>query len=48
MNINIESEDDNYYDKFLEEISPRTNYGEGYSKEECNKIDKQNESRKII
>lgn len=27
-NINIECEDDNYYDKFLEEISPRTNYGE--------------------
>lgn len=27
-NINIEHEDDNYYDKFLEETSPRTNYGE--------------------
>lgn len=28
-NINIEIEDD-YYDSFLEEDSPRTNYGEGY------------------
>lgn len=32
MNINIESEDNNYYEKFKEEISPRTNYGAGYSK----------------
>lgn len=27
-NINIEHEDDNHYDKFLEEVSPRTNYSE--------------------
>ena len=33
MNINLECEDDDYYDRFLEEISPRTNYGEGYSEE---------------
>lgn len=32
-NINIECEDDNYYDKFIEESSPRTNYGEGYKTE---------------
>lgn len=32
-NINLELEDDNYYDKFLEESSPRTNYGDGYSEE---------------
>lgn len=31
MNINLECEDDNYYNKFLREASPRTNYGEGYS-----------------
>ena len=30
-NINIECEDDNYYDKYLEEVSPRTNYGKGWS-----------------
>ncbi len=30
MNINIECEDDDYYERFKEEISPRTNYGEGY------------------
>lgn len=47
MNINLECEDDDYYDKFLEEISPRTNYGEDYSEEECTKIDKQNESEKL-
>lgn len=33
MNINLECEDDDYYDRFLEEVSPRTNYGEGYSEE---------------
>lgn len=27
-NINIQHEDDNYYDKFKEEVSPRTNYSE--------------------
>ena len=27
-NINLELEDDDYYDKFLEESSPRTNYGD--------------------
>lgn len=27
-NINIECEDDDYYDEFLIEISPRTNYEE--------------------
>ncbi len=32
-NINIECEDDDYYDKFIEESSPRTNYGEGYKTE---------------
>ena len=32
-NINLELEDDDYYDKFLEESSPRTNYGDGYSEE---------------
>lgn len=32
-NINIECEDDNYYDEFIEESSPRTNYGEGYKTE---------------
>lgn len=32
-NINIECEDDDYYDKFIEESSPRTNYGENYKTE---------------
>lgn len=32
-NINIECENDDYYDKFIEESSPRTNYGEGYKTE---------------
>jgi hypothetical protein len=32
MNINIQHQDDNYYDKFVEEISPRTNYGSGFEK----------------
>ena len=27
-NVNVELEDDDYYDKFIEEISPRTNYGQ--------------------
>jgi hypothetical protein len=27
-NINITCEEDNYYNKYIEEISPRTNYGE--------------------
>lgn len=27
-NINIELEEDDYYSQFLEEISPRTNYGQ--------------------
>lgn len=27
-NVNIELEDDDYYDKFIEEVSPRTNYGQ--------------------
>jgi hypothetical protein len=34
MNINIECESDNYYDRYLEEVSARTNYGEGYEFEE--------------
>jgi len=45
MNINIECEDDDYYDRFLEEISPRTNYGDNYFEQELdNKIEEENES----
>lgn len=33
-NINIEYEDDDYYEKFQKELSPRTNYGEGYYRTE--------------
>jgi hypothetical protein len=28
MNVNIEFEGDDYYDKFIDESSPRTNYGD--------------------
>lgn len=37
MNINIECEDDDYYNQFLNEISPRTNYGDETPTEETNK-----------
>lgn len=40
MNINIECEDDNYYDNFTEEISPRTNYGDGFGNIKINDINK--------
>jgi hypothetical protein len=34
MNINIEYESDDYYNVYLEEVSPRTNYGGGYELDE--------------
>lgn len=32
-NINIECEEDDYYNRFLYEISPRTNYGEDFEED---------------